>query len=65
MAYLERMFGYVFGLFLVAVGVYALFALVGFWALFVGAVILGLGANLIYATHYKKRSWLSWIGPLP
>lgn len=63
----ERVFSVVFGLFLLAVGIYALSLdhLTLLWRLAGGLTLCALGGNLLYAARRRKRSWLSRIGPLP
>jgi len=57
----------VFGLFLIGVGVRALFVSEAplHWVVLAVAAMVLLGANLIYSAFSGKPSWLSRIGPLP
>jgi hypothetical protein len=63
----ERAFSIVFGLFLLGVGIYTASIdaapLLGRFG--VGAVLVLLGGNLLYATYKDTPSWLSRVGPLP
>jgi len=63
----ERAFSAAFGLFLLAIGLYAL--VLGespaAWRFIGGAVMAILGGNMLYASATGKPSWLSKVGPLP
>lgn len=62
----ERIFGTVFGFFLLGIGVYALLAGTPVdWRSVGGIVLVVLGGNALYASCVGKPSWLSRIGPLP
>lgn len=57
-----------FGLFLLGVGLYALFfsnAEAGWLKYPFNLVLIALGSNAVYAAWRDARSWLSRIGPLP
>ena len=62
-----RLLSGVFGLFLVCVGVYALFFTGPLTALTsVGGIgLAALGGNMAISAARAKESWLSRIGPLP
>lgn len=61
-----RIFGTVFGFFLLGIGVYALLAGTPVdWRSVGGIVLVVLGGNALYASCVGKPSWLSRIGPLP
>lgn len=63
----ERLFAFVFSLFLVGVGSYAL--LFGqtseAWRVGGGAALILLGGNMLVCSWRGKPSWISRIGPLP
>jgi cytochrome c biogenesis protein CcdA len=63
----ERLFAFVFGLFLVGVGLYALlFSQTSMaWRVGGGAALILLGGNMLQSSWKGKPSWLSRIGPLP
>ncbi len=56
-----------FGLFLVAVGSYALLSGAGsvFARVGIGALLILFGANLFWSACRATESWVSKIGPLP
>lgn len=63
----ERIFTFVFGIFLVGVGVYALlFAQTdAIWRFGGGGVLILLGSNMLLSAWQNQPSWLSRLGPLP
>ena len=62
----ERVFGAVFGLLLLGIGVYVLLAgTPGGWRILGGVGLVLLGGNALYASCAARPSWLSRIGPLP
>lgn len=63
----ERLFAFVFGLFLVGVGAYALLfgQTSAVWRLVGGAVLVLLGGNLLQSSWRGRPSWLARLGPLP
>ncbi len=57
-----------FGLFLLGVGLYALFfsnAEAGWLKYLFSLVFIALGSNALYAARRNTRAWLFRIGPLP
>ena len=64
---LYRLLAGVFGAFLLAVGLFALFFVGGLTALgfIVGLTLIVLGFNLLLSAYRARESWISRIGPLP
>lgn len=67
MGKVERCFSVLFGLFLLAVGLYVLgFGHTGLlWRVGGGLALLVLGGNMLYAAYRRQPSWMSRLGPLP
>lgn len=63
----ERIFSAVFGVLLLAVGIFALGQdhLSAVWRLSGGLLLVLLGGNSLFAAYRGKASWLSRLGPLP
>ena len=64
---LHRLFVGGFGLFLVGVGIYAIFFTGAFAILqfFGGSALVLLGGNMVVSASRARESWLSRLGPLP
>ena len=54
-----------FGLFLIGIGLYAIFADPSAMRIAGGVAIAIVGCNSVYASYNSKESWISKIGPLP
>ncbi len=63
----ERVFAFVFGLFLVGVGAYILLfgQTTAAWRFGGGGVLALLGGNMLQSSWRGKPSWISHLGPLP
>lgn len=63
----ERLFLFIFGLFLALIGLYVLAASPAAvaWRILGGLALLTIGGNAMWCAWRRTRSWLSRIGPLP